>query len=275
MKIRIAAFAAAAAIFGLIACNNNQGSNNETKDAPAELTEQEISVDLVTDTLNNFAVYRNNTALKPIVLIVPEWWGLDDYVKGRARQLAELGYLAVGVDMYGKSRTASNPDEALRLASPFYQDPSMGTTRLEAALMNAKTLPNADTTRIAAIGYCFGGSMVLNGAKMGLPLNGVVSFHGGLAGVAPQKDLVKAQILVCHGDADPLVPEQDVVTFKRQLDSLGIAYTFKSYPNATHAFTNPKATENGKKFNMPIEYNAAADTASWNDMLSFFGEVLR
>ena len=122
---------------------------------------------------------------------------------------------------------------------------------------------------MAAIGYCYGGYIVLNAAKLGAKLNGVVSFHGDLSGVPVNKDSLKAKILICHGEADQFV-NPEVAAFKKSMDSAGVDYTFKSYPNATHAFTNPAATENGKKFNMPIEYNAAADKASWNDMKEFF-----
>lgn len=110
---------------------------------------------------------------------------------------------------------------------------------------------------------------------MGLHVNGVVSFHGGLAGVPPSKDKTKAQVLVCHGLADKFVPEKEVATFKKQMDSVKVAYTLKEYADATHAFTNPNSTENGKKFNIPIAYNGKADTASWNDMTQFFGQIFK
>jgi dienelactone hydrolase len=280
MKLNIATMIAPAAIaFCMAACNNQPATSEHTADSTAtkpSITEEAVTIQADSVTLNSIVAFSSDTSTKkPIVLIVPEWWGLDDYVKGRAKQLAELGYLAVGVDMYGSGKHAENPDEAKAYATPFYTNPQLGFSRLEAALAKAKTYPQADTNRIAAIGYCFGGSMVLNGAKLGLPVNGVVSFHGGLATVPPQKGLTKAQILVCHGAVDPFVPAQDVATFKRQLDSLSIPYTFKEYANATHAFTNPASTANGKKFNMPIAYNAAADTASWNDMRTFFGEIFK
>jgi len=264
---------------GMTACNNQPAASEHGADSTATkptITEESVTIQVDTVTLNSTVAFSDDTtAKKPIVLIVPEWWGLDDYAKGRAKQLAELGYLALAIDFYGNGRIAENPDQAKALATPFYTNPQLGLSRLQAALAKAKTYPQADTTRIAAIGYCFGGSMVLNGAKLGLPVNGVVSFHGGLQGVPPQKDLTKAKILVCHGAADPFVPAQDVATFRKQLDSLSIPYTFKEYAGATHAFTNPASTANGKKFNMPIEYNAAADTASWNDMRTFFGEIFK
>ena len=207
------------------------------------------------------------------VLVIPEWWGLNDYPRMRARKLAELGYIAMAVDMYGDGKIAADPKEAQALATPFYSDPTLAKTRLDAALNKLKEYPQTDTTNIAAIGYCYGGFVVLNAAKLGADLKGVVSFHGNLSGAPVNKQLLKAKILVCHGAADKFVKPEEVDAFKYSLDSAGIAYTFKAYPNATHAFTNPAATETGKKFNMPIEYNAAADTASWNDMKDFFNRI--
>jgi dienelactone hydrolase len=212
---------------------------------------------------------------RPAVLVVHEWWGQNDYVRNRAKQLAELGYIAMAVDMFGGGKTAANPQEAQAMAMPFYQNPQMTRTRLEAALNKLKTYPQADTANMAAIGYCYGGFVVLNAAKLGAPLKGVVSFHGNLSGVQPQKDLLKAKIMVAHGAADQFVPEAEVAAFKKSMDSISANYTFKAYPNATHAFTNPAATETGKKFNMPIAYNGAADTASWNDMKAFFSTIFK
>jgi dienelactone hydrolase len=227
-------------------------------------------------TLKGLVVYdENKTGKRPAVLVVHEWWGLNDYAKSRARQLAELGYIAMAVDMYGEGKTAANPQEAQELATPFYKDPQLAKTRLEAALNKIKEYKQTDVNYIAAIGYCFGGSVVLNSAKLGGDLKGVVSFHGGLAGVPARKELLKSSILVCHGEADKFVSDQDVESFKHAMDSIGADFTFKSYANATHAFTNPNATNVGKQFNMPIEYNAAADKASWNDMQIFLVRIFK
>jgi len=226
--------------------------------------------------LKGFVVYdETKTGKRPAILVVPEWWGLNDYTKSRARQLAEIGYIAMAVDIYGGGKTAANPQEAQELATPFYKDPQLAKTRLEAALNKIKEYKQTDANNIAAIGYCFGGSVVLNSAKLGSDFKGVVSFHGGLAGVPARKELLKASILVCHGEADKFVSNQDVESFKHAMDSIGADFTFKSYPNATHAFTNPDATKNGKLFNMPIEYNAAADKASWNDMQIFLNRIFK
>jgi dienelactone hydrolase len=227
-------------------------------------------------TMKGFVAFDDDTATaKPIVLILPEWWGIGDYTRGRAKQLAELGYLAFAADMYGEGKTAETPDDAGKLATPFYTSATLGKSRFDAALQKIKTYKFADANRIAAIGYCFGGAMVLNMARAGEPLKGVVSFHGNLVGNKLDKSLLKADVLVCHGDDDKFVLPAEVTTFKKQMDSVGANYTFKSYAGATHAFTNPEATEKGKKFNLPIAYNAAADTASFNEMKVFLEKIFK
>lgn len=260
----------------LPACSNQpKPVETDTKDSMVIHEQVEpYSGDSVT--MQGFVAYdESGKAKRPVVMVVHEWWGQNDYVKKRARELAALGYLAFAVDMYGDGKLAETPDDAQKFATPFYMDPAKAQRRFDAALAKAMAHPMADTTQVAAIGYCFGGSMVLNMARLGENLDGVVSFHGGLAGVPPSKDKLKAAVLVCHGEADKFVSAGEVATFKKQMDSIGAVYTFKSYPNATHAFSNPEATAKGKKFNMPIEYNAAADTASWNDMKMFFGTIFR
>ncbi|HEU0112819.1 MAG TPA: dienelactone hydrolase family protein [Flavisolibacter sp.] len=268
-------------VFLCTACNNEAGENKETAETTKDSVTRDVKEEAVDyewngTTMKGYVAYDAAKAGKrPIVLIVPEWWGLTDYPRMRAKQLAELGYFAMAVDMYGDGKIAGNPDDALKSAMPFYKDPKEAQNRLEAALAKAKTFPLADTAQTAAIGYCFGGSMVLNAAKLGSPFNGVVSFHGGLEGVPADKNLLKANILVCHGEADNFVPQPQVDAFRKSLDSIGAAYTFKTYPNATHAFTNPEADKKAAEFNMPIKYNAAADSASWNDMKTFFAQIFR
>jgi dienelactone hydrolase len=255
-------------------CNNSSSSTTaekkDTTTAVAQLTEDNTSYSVGSTNMNGYVVYKDSGQEKrPAVLVVPEWWGLNDYAKGRARQLADLGYVAMAVDMYGNGQTAANPDEAMKLAGPFYQDPQLTQTRLDAALQKLKTYPEVDTNNIAAIGYCYGGYVVLNAAKLGEPLKGVVSFHGDLSGVKPDKNLVKAKVLVLHGEADPLVKPEVVQQFKHQMDSAGVPYTFKSYPNAKHAFTNPAADSVENKFHIGVGYNAEADKQSWSDMKEF------
>ena len=203
------------------------------------------------------------------------WWGLNNYTKMRARKLAELGYFAMAVDLFGDGKNATNPKEAQELTGPFYQNPQLAKDRLDAAIEKAKEFPQANPNSISAIGYCFGGGMVLNSAKLGTDFKAVVSFHGGLAGVPAVKGLLKAKILVCQGGSDKFVSKADGDEFKHKLDSIGATYTFKVYPNAMHAFTNPDATRLGKTINLPIEYNAKADKDSWDDMKVFLASVLK
>lgn len=258
-------------------CSDQPAAGTDTPKADSVVLKEE-SVNYTSDTakLVGFVAYNEaNTQPRPAVLVIPEWWGMTEYPKMRARQLASLGYIAMVADMYGNGAVADSPSLAGKLASPFYTNPMLVKTRFMAALNILKSYPQADTTKIAAIGYCFGGSIVLNAAKMGAPLNGVVSFHGDLRGVPADKNLLKAKILVCHGLADSFVPQEQVDAFKKQMDSIGADYTFKAYADATHAFTNPGATATGQRFNMPIKYNPAADTASWKDMQDFFGRIFK
>jgi len=264
-----------AATFFFAACNNSTTSNKEMTKSPAIKTE---SVSYGTDSakLTGFVAYDSSvTEKRPVVLVVHEWWGLNDYTKSRVKQLAELGYLAIAVDMYGDGKMGTNTEEASKLSMPFYQNPALAKSRFDAALAKIKTYAQADTSKIAAIGYCFGGGMVLNVARLGEPLTGVVSFHGSLVGTPADKNLLKAKVLVCHGADDQFVKPEEVAKFKKQMDSIGADYTFKQYAGATHAFSNPAATEMGQRFGIPIAYNAAADTASWKDMKDFFGKIFK
>lgn len=262
----------------IASCNNEEKKPAEAETTSKEFKLKEEPVEYTGDnvTMNGFVAYdENNDSTRPGVLIVPEWWGVTDYVKGRARQLAELGYIAMVVDMYGNGKTADNPDSAGKYAMPFYKDPQMAQARFDAALAKLKSYKQTDASKIAAIGYCFGGAQVLNMARLGEGLKGVVSFHGNLVGVPADKDKLKAAILVCHGGSDPFVPNTEVITFKKQMDSIGANYTFKTYEGAVHAFTNPNATAMGEKFKIPIKYDAAADSASFSDMRIFFGNIFK
>ena len=261
----------------LVSCNNedNNKEADKTEVKTPKIKEETVTYSIDSLNMNNYVAFDENVKGKrPAVLVIHEWWGLNDYTKRRAKMLAELGYVAMAVDMYGNGRIGNDPGAAQNLAMPYYQHPDMAKKIFDRAVEELKKNPNVDQTKMAGIGYCFGGGMLLNFVRMGEPLNGIVSFHGSLLGTPANKDLTKAEILVCHGEADSFV-NAEVAPFKKQMDSIGKSYTFKSYPGATHAFTNPDATETGKKFKMPIEYNAAADSASWNDMKEFFGRIFK
>lgn len=284
MKLRYLTFAFLVAL--AFACNDEKGSgpkdgnNGDSTQTGANITEEPVSytTPYSADSIshNGYIAYDGaKQGRRPVVLVVHEWWGLGDYARRRARQLAELGYLAMAVDMYGGQKQGPDPESAGKLAGPFYQNPELTRQGLDAAIAKIKQHAQADTTRIAAIGYCFGGYTVLNAANLGTDFKGVVSFHGDLVGAPVDKNKLKAAILICHGEADNFVPQAQVDAFRKSMDSIGANYTFKSYPNATHAFTNPNATELGKKFNLPISYNAAADSASWIEMKNFLSSVLK
>ncbi len=251
-------------------------SIGQSKDLPTNIKEEAVTYTADGVTYKGFIAYDANIKGKrPAILVVHEWWGLNDYTKMRARKLAELGYIAMAADVFGNGKVATNPTEAQEFTTPFYKDPTFIKSRMDAALQKIKEYPQTDTENIAAIGYCFGGYVVLNYAKLGADLKGVVSFHGGLGGVPVDKKMLNAKVLVCHGASDKFVSQKDAEKFKHQLDSIGADNTLKIYANATHAFTNPDATATGKKFNMPIEYNPEADKDSWNDMKTFFERIFK
>ena len=259
----------------LASCTTGGDTGSETSSSAASsrlmaITEADVRYTADTVSANSFVAYESNkTGTRPVVLVIPEWWGLNEFAKARARELAKLGYFAMAVDMYGGRQVATTPEEAGALAARFYTDTTLIISRLSAALARAQSYPQADASKGAMIGYCFGGHVSLMGAKLGLPVLGVVSFHGNLAGTESNS----VPVLICHGEADQFVNAEEVTDWRRRMDSLGATYTFRSYPGATHGFTNPAATEVGKKFNLPIAYNAAADTASWKEMKQFLQRV--
>jgi len=271
--------------FLITSCGNQQtASNTDTaKTAATDTTSSvpSIKMDSVLYSSNGkqsrgFVAYDENKKGKlPVVVVIPEWWGVTGYTKSRARQLADLGYFAIDADLFGGGDTATNPKEAMAFTKPYYTNPQLALTAVEAAISRAAAFPQADTSRIAAIGYCFGGFIVLNAAKLGAPLKATVSFHGGLEGVPPKKDLIKGDILVCQGGADQFVPEKAQAAFKKSMDSAGVHYIFVVYPGAMHAFSNPNATALGEKFKLPIAYNPAADSASWKAMQDLFATTLK
>lgn len=213
---------------------------------------------------------------RPGVLVVHEWWGLNEYSRKRARMLAELGYTALALDMYGDGKQAHHPEEANKFSSELMKNQDAAKARFEAAHALLAKQDTVDPKRIAAIGYCFGGTVVLEMARSGAELNSVVSFHGNLGTTTPAKPgAVKAKVLVLTGADDPFVPAEQVERFKKEMDAASVNYKLVVYPGAKHGFTNPDATEFGKKFKIPLEYDKAADEASWKEMQVFFDEQFK
>jgi len=229
-------------------------------------------------TLKGFLAYNETIKGKqPGVLVVHEWWGLNDYARKRAQMLAQLGYTALAVDMYGDGKTATHPDDAGKFASEVMQHfRDTGRARFLAAEDFLKKQPTVDSTRIAAIGYCFGGGVVLNMAREGADLKGVASFHGMLSAVTPaEPGAIKAKILVLHGGDDKFTTNEQIDAFKDEMTKARADYRFIVYPGALHSFTNPDATALGKKYNIPIAYNEKADKESWAEMTKFLNQIFK
>ncbi len=211
---------------------------------------------------------------RPGIIIVHEWWGLNDYIVRRAHMLAELGYVALAIDMYGDGRIAANPDEAGGLMTAVLGDMQKGQAALEAGYQLLLDQPGVDPDRSAAIGYCFGGAMVLHMARIGLPLRAVASFHGALGSfhtAAPGS--IQARMLVCHGAADTMVSMDDVDAFRQEMDSAEANYEVMLLDGAKHGFSNPEASLNGEKYGLDLGYQQQADEQSWQAMLKMFNEV--
>jgi dienelactone hydrolase len=208
--------------------------------------------------MNGYLAYdRSISGKRPGVLVVHEWWGLNEYARKRARMLAEMGYTALAVDMYGDGKQATHPDDAGKFSSELMKNFDVAKSRFMAALEFLKKQPSADPERIAAIGYCFGGGIVLNMARQGVDLKGVASFHGSLAAVKPaQVGAVKAKILVLHGADDKFITPEQIESFRQGMKVPGLI-SFISSSGAVHSFTNPDADEYAKILTWP-GYNAEA-----------------
>jgi len=223
--------------------------------------------------LKGFIAWDDAAAGKrPGVLVVHEWWGLNDHARHQARRLAEAGYVGFALDMYGAGKVTTHPQDAQAFATEATKDPAVLAARFNAALELLKRDPRVDPARIAAIGYCFGGGVVLDMARSGADLAAMVSFHGSLGTKTPaQPGKVKARVLVLAGGADPFVPAEQVEAFRKEMQAAGARFEVVTYPGAKHGFTNPDAGQYG----MPqLAYDPAADRQSWAAMLQLFHDVL-
>lgn len=208
---------------------------------------------------------------RPGVLVVHEWMGLGEYEKRRAKEIAEMGYVALAADIYGKGVRAKTPEEASSLATKFRSDRDTLRSRARAALEALKGHPLVDPARVAAIGYCFGGGTVLELARSGAELAGVVSFHGNLDTPNPEDAKnIRCKVLVLHGADDPLVPQEHVLAFQDEMRSSGVDWQMVVYGGAVHSFTNPASGNDPSK---GIAYNERADRRSWEAMKAFFAEL--
>ena len=209
----------------------------------------------------------------PGILVAHDWMGCGDFSQEKAKYLAGLGYVALAVDMYGKGIRARSADEAAKLAGEFYKDYSLFRTRITAALDELKKQPDVDTTRLGAIGFCFGGTTALELARSGADVLGVVSFHGILKSRAPEDaKRIRCKVLVLHGNLDPMVPPSQVAAFMDEMNAVKAGYKFIGYPNAVHAFTNPAA---GSDMSKPVAYNEEVSRQSFAEMEKFFQQLFQ
>jgi dienelactone hydrolase len=226
-------------------------------------------------TLRSFLAFDESLVGKrPGIVLFGEWWGLNEYLKRRARQIAELGYVALAADVYGDAKTAADAKEAGALMNGLFADMPATNERIKGAIAALAARPEVDATRLGAMGYCLGGALSLHAARLGLDLKGVASFHGSLDKThAAKKGDVKAKVLVCHGADDKFVSPEQLESFKQEMRELGADLKFVSYPGALHGFTNPEATENGRRNSLPLAYDENADRKSWEEMKSFWARV--
>ena len=245
--------------------------------ANAGIVGKEVSYTSDSLTMKGYLVYDDAVKGKrPGILVVHEWWGLNANMRDRAEMLARLGYVALAVDMYGSGKMSEHPDDAGKFASEVMSSMPRMKGRFLAAMECLRRDENVDTSRIGAIGSCFGGGVVLAMAREGADLKAVVCFHGSLATKNPAtKGSIKAKILVCNGADDKFVSEDAIRNFKEEMKSAGADFQFINYPGAVHGFTNPGATELGKKFDMKIAYNEEADKKSWEEMKKLFARAFK
>jgi dienelactone hydrolase len=208
---------------------------------------------------------------RPGVIVVHEWWGHNEHARNQAKRLAQAGYVGFALDMYGKGKVTSHPKDAQAFMEAATKDPAVVKARFQAALDELNKDPHVDPQKTAAIGYCFGGAIVLSMARMGVDLDAVASFHGALGALPPvAPGAVKARVLVLNGADDPMVTREQVAAFKKDMTAANAKFDFVDLEHAKHSFTNPDADKVG----MPaLAYDAHADQASWDAMLKMFREV--
>jgi len=255
--------------------DNSTASTFEMKDSTPSIQIQTEVVDYEVSgvTMKGYLAFDDTrTEKRPGILVVHEWWGHNEYARKRTRMLAELGYTAFAVDMYGEGKLAKHPDQAMQFMKETQARSDLSRSRFQAALELLKSHPTVDPEKTAAIGYCFGGGVVIDMVRQGLDLDGIVMFHGGVAPakIAAKPGTVKTKVLVCHGDDDQLVSLDALQAFQEEMKTSEIEMQFIRYVGAKHSFTNPDADALGAKFGLPVAYSPQADRESWSDMLNFF-----
>jgi dienelactone hydrolase len=257
-----------------------QGDPPAGEAAPAQSSLPEIRGEVVhyqADgvTLTGYIAYdERQEGTRPGVLVVHEWWGHNEYARERARMLAEMGYTALALDMYGDGKLAEHPEDAQKFMMEVTGNLDVVVDRFQTARGLLEQHATTDPEKTAAIGYCFGGAVVLHMARLGADLDAVASFHGDLAARTEIKPgTITARILVAHGADDPFVPQDQLEAFRQEMADAEVDMKFVAYPGAVHSFTNPGATAVGERFEMPLAYNREADLESWNELESLLAET--
>jgi dienelactone hydrolase len=246
--------------------------------ADAAIRQEPVTYTDAETTMKGFVVYDDAVRDKrPGIVIVHEWWGITKHIHTEAQNFAQQGYTVFIADMYGDAKTADNPTDAGALSGSVMKNPGVMESRFNAARDHLAKQPSVDPQRVGAVGYCFGGAVVLNMARAGANLAAVVGFHAslGLNTPAPAPGTVKAKILILNGADDPFVKREQYEVFKKDLDAAKADYRIIEYPGAVHAFTNPEATELGKKFNLPLKYDAQVDREAEAEALKFLAANLQ
>jgi dienelactone hydrolase len=243
-------------------------SSSASRRAARGVSTKQVSYESNGIKLEGYLAYPAGDDEHPGVLVVHEWWGLNDYVRSRAEKLAQEGYVALALDMYGEGKSTEHPDEANKFMMAALKNIEHAQQRFLAGQQLLAKDPRVNAKKLAAIGYCFGGATVLHMARSGDKLGLVASFHGNLATQKPlEKGVFDGKIFVAHGAADPFVPQDQVIAFKKEMDAAKADYELVEYEGAKHAFTNPNATALGTKYNLPLVYDAEADAKSWARLL--------
>lgn len=275
----------AGSLFFTTSCGGNADTNTDSADMATETSEatdyvvkvvgEEVTYNTEDTEMIGYLAYDENATEKlPGILVVHEWWGHNDYVRERAKMLAEMGYVALAVDMYGDGKQADHPDDAGKFAMSVMKNFPTAEARFNAAMEVLKNHPKVAGEDLAAIGYCFGGGVVLAMANSGADLDAVASFHGSLGlPVMPEKGKVNAKVLVLNGAADPFVTPEQIAAYTSAMDEAEADYQLINYEGAVHAFTSKGADAHGEKFDLPLAYNKEADEQSWEEMQALFAEV--
>ncbi|MEM1072345.1 MAG: dienelactone hydrolase family protein [Planctomycetota bacterium] len=260
--------------FALVSCTPTSHTEDPSPQADSSIVGEEIDYEVGGVTLKGYIAYDSSQeGSRPGVLVVHEWWGHNEYTRDRARQLAEMGYTALAVDMYGDGRRAEHPEDANAFMMEVFDNMQAGVDRFQAAKAVLNGHATTDPDKTAAIGYCFGGAIVLHMARTGADLDVVAAFHAGALETGNDPNNITGRVFVAHGADDPLVRPEAIESFKANMDAAGVRYEFVAYPGAVHAFTNPDATAKGEQFGLPLAYQQEADEQSWAAMQAVFIEA--